>query len=123
MRIGNDIVDVKRFLALIGNKRFLDRVFSKEEQEHIFSMKEKQKEAERMAGKFAAKESVAKALGLGISGGVNFLGIVVLPDNEGAPKVTLFGETLALFQKNGFKEIEVSISNTSEYATAVCIIN
>lgn len=75
-----------------------------------------------MAGKFAAKEAVAKALGLGIAGGVNFLGIVVLPDEAGAPTVSLNGETLAIFEKNGMKNIAVSISNTSEYATCVCLI-
>ena len=123
MKIGNDIVEVKRFLGLIANKRFLDRVFAKEEQEHIFASKEKQKQAERMAGKFAAKEATAKALGLGISGGVNFLSILVLPNEFGAPKVSLSNEALAVFDKNGHKEIEISISNTSEYATSVCIIN
>ena len=122
MRIGNDIVEVKRFLGLVANKRFLDRVFSPEEQELIFASKEKQKQADRMAGKFAAKEATAKALGFGISGGVNFLNILVLPDELGAPKVELLGESLEIFKKNGFKEIEISISNTSEYAESVCLI-
>ena len=123
MKVGNDIVEVKRFLALVSNKRFVERVFIKEEQDHIFEQKEKQKQAERMAGKFAAKEAVAKALGMGISGGVNFLSIGVLPDELGAPKVTLSGDALSIFNKSGNKEIEISISNTSEYATCVCIIN
>ena len=122
MKIGNDICEVKRFLGLLTNKRFVDRVFSLEEQNHIFSQKDKQKMAERMAGKFAAKEAVSKALGVGISQGVNFLNIIVLPDEFGAPKITLTAESLALFQKNGFKSIEVSISNTSDYASCVCLI-
>lgn len=123
MKVGNDIVEVKRFLGLVANKRFLYRVFNEKEQAHIFELKEKQKQAERMAGKFAAKESVAKALGMGISGGVNFLSIVVLPNDMGAPKVALFDEALNIFKKSGNKEIEISISNTSEYATCVCVIN
>ena len=122
MKIGNDIVEVKRFLGLVVNKRFLDRVFTPEEQEHIFTLKEKQKQAERMAGKFAAKEAVAKALGFGIAGGVNFLNIVILPDELGAPKVKLLDGSLQIFEEKGFKEIEISISNTSEYAESVCLI-
>lgn len=122
MKIGNDLVEVRRFLELVSNKRFLDRVFSTEEQEHIFVQKDKQKIAERMAGKFATKEAVAKALGLGISGGINFLSITVLPDEFGAPTVTLFDEALAVFRENGFNEINVSISNTSEYAESVCLL-
>ncbi len=122
MKIGNDIVEVKRFLSLVANKRFLERVFTQKEQEHILSQKDKQKQAERMAGKFSAKEAVAKALGLGISGGVDFSKIEVLSNEFGAPKVTLFEETKAIFEKMEEKQIEVSISNTSSYATAVCII-
>ena len=122
MKIGNDLVEVKRFLELVSNKRFLDRVFSPEEQEHIFVQKDKQKIAERIAGKYATKEAVAKALGFGISGGVNFLNITVLPDEFGAPTVKLLDEALAIFKKNGFHEIDVSISNTSEYAESVCLL-
>ena len=122
MKIGNDLVEVRRFLELASNKRFFFFFFSPEEQEHIFVQKDKQKIAERMAGKFATKEAVAKALGLGISGGINFLSITVLPDEFGAPTVTLFDEALAIFKKNDFNEINVSISNTSEYAESVCLL-
>ncbi|MBR1926046.1 MAG: holo-ACP synthase [Clostridia bacterium] len=122
MRVGNDIVDVKRFLELVSNKRFLDRVFLEDEQQNILSQKDKQKRAERMAGRFSAKEAVAKALGLGISGGVDFLSICILPDEFGAPKVKLSGEALNVFNKLKAKEIELSISNTDSFATAVCVI-
>ena len=122
MKVGNDIVEVRRFLELVSNKRFLDRVFSEKEQENILSLKDKQKKAERMAGRFSAKEAVAKALGLGISGGVNFLSISILPDEFGAPKVSLSGDALTVFNKLNAKEIEVSISNTESFATAVCVI-
>lgn len=122
MKVGNDIVEVKRFLELVSNKRFLDRVFTEKEQEHINMAKERQKKAERMAGKFAAKEAMAKALGLGISGGVEWNKIEILPNEQGAPKVTFFEPTKKIFEELKEKEIEVSISNTESFATAVCII-
>ena len=122
MKVGNDICEVKRFLELVSNKRFLDRVFTKKEQEHIFVSKDRQKQAERMAGKFSGKEAVSKALGLGISGGVDFLTIEILPDENGAPKVTLYGASKEIFEKMQEFQLEISISNTMLYASCVCVI-
>lgn len=122
MRVGNDIVEVKRFLGLLNNKKFMERVFTTAEQEHIFSAKDMQKKAERMAGKFAAKEAVAKALGSGISEGVTFNCIEILPNEYGTPTVALHDQTSELMSKLGLSKIEVSISNTENMASAVCII-
>lgn len=122
MKIGNDICEVKRFFELTLNKKFIERVFTEKEKEHIFISKERQKQSERMAGKFSAKEAVSKALGLGISDGVTLNSIEILPDEKGAPKVFLSGETKKIFENLGYKNIEISISNTSSFATSVCII-
>ena len=122
MKIGNDIVEVKRFFELVSNKRFLERVFTESEQKHIMQAKDKQKQAERMAGKFAAKEAVAKALGFGICDGVEWCKIEILPNELGAPVVTLYENTKEVFSKLQASQIEVSISNTTTFATAVCII-
>jgi len=122
MKVGNDIVEVKRFIALMSNKKFMGRVYTEAEEKHISSAKDKQKMAERMAGKFSAKEAVAKALGLGISEGVTLNSIEILPDDKGAPQVVLTGEAKKLLEKLGLKNIEVSISNTSEIAFSTAII-
>ncbi len=122
MKVGNDIVEVKRFLGLVGNKKFADRVFTPAEQEHIMTAKEVQKKAERMAGKFAGKEAVAKALGLGISEGITLNCIEILPDGRGAPTVTLHSHAKEQLTKLGFSAVEISISNTDSMASAVCII-
>jgi len=122
MKVGNDIVEVKRFLALITNKKFMEKVYTKAEQEHILNAKDRQKIAERMAGKYSAKEAVAKAIGLGISEGLTLNSIEIVPNEKGAPQVVLTGDAKVLFEKLGFNSIEVSISNTSDLATSVCII-
>lgn len=122
MKVGNDIVDVKRFFELVLNKKFVERVFTEAEQAHIKQAKDRQKQAERMAGKFSAKEAVLKALGCGISEGVSLKEIEILPDEKGAPKVHMFGECLSKFNAMKEEQIEVSISNTAEYATAVCVL-
>ena len=121
MKVGNDIVEVKRFFELVSNKKFISRVFTDKEQAHIFALKDKQKQAERMAGKYSAKEAIAKALGFGISEGIDFLSLEVLPNEKGAPVVFLHNKALEIFQKH-FSQIEVSISNTANSATAVCVL-
>ena len=121
MKVGNDIVQVNRFVELVSNKKFISRVFTEKEQAHIFALKDKQKQAERMAGKYSAKEAIAKALGFGISEGIDFLSLEVLPNEKGAPVVFLHNKALEVFNQN-FSQIEVSISNTTTYATAVCVL-
>ncbi len=122
MKIGNDIVEVQRFADLVNNKRFIARVYTEQEWEHIQSAKNKQKIIERMAGKFSAKEAISKALGLGISEGVTLNSIEILPNDKGEPRVNLTGEAKNLLDSLGFKQVQVSISNSTTFATAVCII-
>lgn len=121
MKIGNDLVEVKRFYELLTNKRFFERVFTLKEIEHIFMLKNNQKIAERMAGKFAGKEAISKALGLGMCEGVSFSEIEILPDKKGKPTVILYGETKEIFEKMEEKSIDISITNTESMASAVCI--
>lgn len=122
MKVGTDIVAVSRFLDKIDNKAFLNRVFTKKELEHIFLLKGKQKQAERMAGKFAGKEAFSKALGLGFSDGVAFAEIEILPDKNGAPHVELNGKTKQIFSGFDEKNIEMSVSHAAEFAVSICII-
>ncbi len=122
MRVGNDLCRVDRFFELLKNKKFIDRVFTQKEFEHILLAKNAQKQVERMAGKFSAKEAVAKALGLGISEGVTFRTIEILPNEKGAPFVVLYDYAKSLFEENGFSEIEISISNTEDFASSVCVV-
>ncbi|MGZ9252734.1 MAG: holo-ACP synthase [Candidatus Deferrimicrobiaceae bacterium] len=60
--IGVDIVDVARIQALLGRygERFLHRVYTEAETAYAMSGANK---AERLAGRFAVKEAVMKALG------------------------------------------------------------
>ena len=62
MMIGNDIVKVPRMQGLCKNQRLVNRIFTKGEQEYIFDVTSTQLQLERMAGKLALKEAVAKAI-------------------------------------------------------------
>ncbi|MCL2540288.1 MAG: holo-ACP synthase [Firmicutes bacterium] len=124
IKVGTDIVSVSRIEKLLKKEpKFLTRYFTKLEREHIGALKST-KAYERVAGKFACKEAVSKALGTGLSSQhVRLNEIEVLPDTCGAPVVTLKGKTKNYYSALGYTQLEASISHSSEMAIAVCIIN
>ena len=80
--IGVDIVNNKRFKKLIKNKNFLKRTYSVNEIQ--LSIKKKDK-VNFFAKRFAAKESLAKALGTGFRKKLNLKDIEIYNDNLGKP--------------------------------------
>ena len=108
MKIGIDIVEVKRIAKLIRNKAFLKRVFTDQE---IMYCSERVNKAEHYAVRFAAKEAVWKALGMG---GISLRDISVKNRSNGKPEVLIKGKNR--------KDIVISLSHTENYAVAVAII-
>ena len=123
MKVGTDIIEVSRIERLVKKEsRFLTRYFTKLERAHIGAINGV-KACERIAGKFACKEAVSKALGTGLgSEHVHLDEIEILPDTNGAPVITLKGRTKEYFSALGYVQIEASISHSSLSAIAVCII-
>jgi len=113
--IGVDVVDVARFsLALERHPRLLTRLFTDGECEDA-AMR-----AERLAARFAAKEAVLKALGVGI-GVTSWRSIEVTRGDDGAPSVTLHGAALRLAQGRGITGLHLSLSHTATTAVAFCV--
>ena len=77
-----------------------------------------ERQAERAAGMFAAKEAVAKALGTGFSG-FGFADIEILADEKGQPFVRLRGGAAALA---GDVNVHLSISHDGGLAQAFAVI-
>ncbi len=115
--LGNDIIEVRRIQRLIDlyGQKFLDKIFTSEEQGYCLSYKES---GARFAGRFAAKEAVAKALGTGFRDEVTWKGIAILPGKDGRPSLQLSEEINSRF---GNPQILLSISHCKEYATAVAV--
>ena len=109
MRVGIDIVDVRRIETLMVNRRFLKRVFSDNEIKYCSSFKNS---SERFAARFAAKEAFMKCLTDGKKPSLN--AIEILTSKKGTPYVYLNGKKV----KNCF----LSLSHIRDYAVAVCII-
>jgi len=118
---GVDIVHVPRVLAALERfgDRFLDRVFTAREVAagHGYP--------HELAARFAAKEAVAKALGVGMRvmsrDGVSFREVETLRDLRGKPVVVLSGRAAARAQELGLKEWAISLSHEREYAIAFVV--
>lgn len=114
--IGNDIVEIERIQrAIERNSRFRDRVFTPGE---IEAVAEKSNPYPSYAGRFAAKEAVAKAFGTGVRG-FKLTDIEILSNELGKPEVTLKGP---LAEKYVNYRVELSISHSRDYATAVALL-
>ena len=109
--IGTDIVNVDRIKNSLKNKNFIKRVFNKRE---ILKCKKINKSINCYAKRFAAKEAFSKALGTGISNGVNFNEIVILNRKSGKPYVSIIGQTKKILNKkfkNKKSKISLSLSD------------
>ena len=116
LRTGIDLVEVSRLMELkVGIKqRFLQRVFTERE------LHEAEESAQYLAGRFAAKEAVAKALGSGI-GLVAWKEIEILRGLNGEPLLVLGEKAQELSEEAGIISWSLSISHTSKYALALTV--
>lgn len=115
--IGNDIIEVARIKAVFTrySEKFLNRIFTSYEQEYCLKHKEP---ALHLAGRFAAKEAIAKALGTGFSQKLGWLDIEIRNDGKGKPAAYLSPLAQEIF---GDLSLHISISHCREYATAFAI--
>ena len=117
---GVDVIECPRILQLLENHghRFLQRVFTAHELDYCQQHKES---TQRLAGRFAAKEAVLKALGTGMRGRMKWTDVRIANDDFGKPEIVLSGESASVAQKKGIFQVLVSISHTREHAVASAI--
>lgn len=115
---GIDIVDVARVARLLEEHgdAFLTRCYTPAEQAE--SLTRGVRRPEFLAGRFAAKEAILKALGTGLALGISWQDIEVLADNLGRPIAQLSGRAAELAARAGISRWWVSISHTHGHATA-----
>ena len=113
---GVDLIEIARIDEVVvrHGKHYLERVFTPAELEYCG------KRAESLAGRFAAKEAVAKALGCGI-GDVSWKEIEVLGDEQNAPVLALHGEAAAKAKELGLTTWSVSISHNQSHVVALVV--
>ena len=111
--IGLDLVELDRIeKAHSRSEKFAERILTKRELA-ILDTLSAARQVEFLAGRFAAKEAYAKALGTGIGGGCELHQIEILKDGSGKPLLHFDGEVV-----NGF----VSITHTRQVAAAQVVL-
>ena len=121
--VGVDIVDNTRIKKSIKNKNFISRVFSKEEINQSKKIKDK---TNYYSKRFAAKESLSKAIGTGFRNDLNFKDITIVNDKYGKPSYKLNNKVKKLiYSKFKVKNIKISLSLADEkkYSIAFSVIH
>lgn len=115
--IGIDLVEIKRIEKNINETTFLQKYFTVDENKLFELSKHK---AQTVAGNFASKEAISKAIGTGFRG-FSLTDIEILRDEMGNPYVNSYGSFKSILNELKIDTIHVSISNTKEYAVANAI--
>lgn len=121
LSVGVDIVELDRIQRVVGRygERFLRRIYTAEE---IARYRDRLPE---LAARFAAKEAVSKALGVGLNHlsahGIGWHEVEVLPDPLGKPLVGLTGRARELAERQGLRQWAISLSHGRDYAVAFVV--
>ena len=116
MRTGIDLLEINRLDELDAaiRARFLQRVFTPGELADVGNS------SPSLAGRFAMKEAVSKALGCGI-GEVGWQSIEVLRGAQGEPCLLLHGKAQEVAVSLGLQQWSISISHNHTQAVAVAV--
>ncbi len=116
--LGIDNVDVERFRKVLQRTpRFAERVFTPAELVYAAAQADP---TQRLAARFAAKEAVMKALGVGL-GAVRLADIEVVRHPSGAPGLALHGGAAALAKQRGVGRWWLSLTHTDLVASAIAV--
>jgi holo-[acyl-carrier protein] synthase len=116
VRVGLDLIEIGRIRrALERYPGFRERCFTAAEREYCDS---RPNPAESYAGRFAGKEAVGKALGIGVRFTWKEIEIVGRPK----PGVRLSGRTKEWAEHNRAGRIDLSMTHSQELAAAICVV-
>ena len=116
LRTGVDLIEIARIEEVINRhgRHYLERIYTPAE------LEQSGKQTESLAGRFAAKEACAKAIGSGI-GDVSWKDIEILGDEQNAPTLKLYGVAEQKAKALGLSTWSVSISHSQSHAIAIVI--
>lgn len=118
--VGVDIIEIDRVREAVerGGDRFVRRVFSESEAAYCLGRKDP---ARHLAARFAAKESVIKALR--VPPGLGWLWReIVVRRGDGPPSIELTGRALERAAALGVKGSHLSMSHSDTHAVAVVVL-
>jgi holo-[acyl-carrier protein] synthase len=113
--VGVDAVEVERFRRVLGRRPGLaGRLFTDAERAYAARVADP---GPRLAARFAAKEAVLKALGVGI-GAAAFRDVEVVRAESGRPALSLSGAAAVLADDRGVTTWHLSLTHTDSVALA-----
>ena len=119
VRVGIDLIEIARVRrALERYPRFRERCFTEAERAYCDS---RPNPAESYAGRFAGKEAVGKALGIGVARAFAWKDIEIV--GRPKPAVQLSGRVRAWSEKTNAGRIDLSMSHSRELANAVAVVD
>lgn len=120
--VGMDLIEINRFDKLLNRRHelWLARLLTEKELLMFEELSTHRRRAEWLAGRFAAKEALLKALGIGMNRGIRMRDIEVLADRLGKPVVQISD---AVHRQMGFPyTCHLSITHSASTAGAVVVI-
>jgi holo-[acyl-carrier protein] synthase len=119
VRVGVDLLPVARMARLAAeNPGIQETIFTALELRYC---RGKRRATEHLAGRFAAKEAVLKALGTGLGQRMRWTDVEIVNGILGRPMVRLYGEVAARAAQLGLADLDVSLAHTSELAVAQAV--
>jgi holo-[acyl-carrier protein] synthase len=121
--VGTDIVRIERIRKLRATA--ISRLLTPAEEKYCRAHADP---APRVAGRFAAKEAILKALGTGLGAGASWKQIEILPDENGAPRARFSGavarrlRALNASGASGATRCHLSISHEDDHAVAFAVL-
>ncbi len=114
--VGVDIIEVDRVRKVYEHhgERFLQRVFTEME------IRQCRGKVTRLAGRFAAKEAISKALGTGLHG-VAWREMEVVQLRSGRPTVRLYGNARQRAELLGLTAFDISIADLQAFSIAIAV--
>ena len=117
--IGNDIIEIERIEKAILREGFKNKVYTQKELKNI---EKRGNRVETYAGIFSAKEAISKAIGTGVRE-FSLTDLEILNDDLGKPYVVVSEKLDKIIKsKKEDYQIEISISHSKKYATAVAMV-
>ena len=108
-----EVARIERAITRHG-RRFYNRFFTVQEQRYCDGR------ITSLAGRFAVKEAVGKALGTGI-GDIRWTDVEIVCDRNGRPELILHNEARELAARLGLHDWSISISHTATHAIGFAV--
>lgn len=119
--IGFDLVQVSRIKDALRRwgERFQNKVFTPGEIRYCL---EKKNPAPHFAARFAAKEALVKALGIGIRRGVHWKDVEVQRGPLGRPVLKIHGRAVEICRNEGLENFFLSLTHDGDYSGAMVVL-